>query len=213
MADARNAIHSRDAHIWTLRMFILILAALLFFTVWVLYQRQSDITVHIPPDLSRGADVKPNILQNPNAYAFAMYVWRGLNDWNESGKKDYSGAIDKYKCMITPDFERWLRQSEKVKNKEGELDRTRTLTEAIPYSPHFVTKLNANVLSASMVMRLQERVGGMLVKDITMNYALRVIPDNRHCNEMGMAIDGFMFDPTRAEKEADEKSKKGGSAE
>lgn len=208
MSDARNAILSRDSHIWTLRMFVLAQLGALLFLIWVLFQRQSDITVHIPPDLSKGATVKPGVLLAPTSYSFGMYVWRGLNDWPESGARDFNANMDKYRCYITPDFERWLRKSEKEKRREGELDRTRTMTEVLPFNPQFVTHIGSNVFSIALVMRLQERVGGMVVKDTHMNYSLRVVPDNRHCNDMGMAIDGFVFDPTRAEKEAEEKSKK-----
>lgn len=213
VGDARNAILSRDSHIWTLRMFVVALMGAMFFLIWVLYQRQSDITVHIPPDLSKGANIKPGVLVAPNSYAFGMYVWRALNDWPDSGSKDYSAAIDKYKCFVSPDFEQWLRKNEKNKRREGELDRTRTITEAVPFNPQFVQSVGSNVFSVALVMRLQERVGGMVVKDTNMNYSLRIVPDNRHCNDMGMAIDGFMIDPTRAEKEAEEKSKKARAAE
>lgn len=213
MGDARNAILSRDSHIWTLRMFVLALLGALFFLIWVLFQRQSDITVHIPPDLSKGANSKPGVLLGPNSYSFGMYVWRGLNDWPESGAKDFTANIDKYRCYITPDFEQWLRKNEKEKRRESELDRTRTLTEVLPFNLKFVSNVGNNVFSVALMMRLQERVGSMIVKNTIMNYSLRVVPDNRHCNDMGMAIDGFMVDPTRAEKEAEEKSKKARTAE
>lgn len=208
MGDARNALHSRDSHIWTLRIVLLLVIGLLIFQSFVMYQRQNEITVHVPPDLSRGATLKPGELQKPNSYSFANYVWRGLNDWPESGKDDYKKAIDKYKCLITPEFERWLNQNRNEKSRAGELDRTRVLTEELFYQEAFVSELGMNSFSVAMVMKLQERVGGMVIKNVTMNYSLRVVPDLRNCNEMGMAIDGFMVDPTRAEKEAEEKSKK-----
>jgi hypothetical protein len=82
------------------------------------------------------------------------------------------------------------------------------LTEELFYQEGFVSDVGVNVFSVAMVMKLQERVGGMVIKNVAMNYSLRVVPDFRNCNEMGMAVDGFMVDPTRAEKEAEEKSKK-----
>ncbi|PUA30387.1 MAG: hypothetical protein B0W54_07785 [Cellvibrio sp. 79] len=208
MGDARNALHSRDSHIWTLRIALVFAFGLAFFQAYVNYQRQSEITVHVPPDLSRGATLKPGMLQKPNTYSFAHYVWRGLNDWPESGKADYKKAIEKYKCLITPEFESWLKKNMAEKSRAGELDRTRVLTEELFYQEGFVSDVGVNVFSVAMVMKLQERVGGMVIKNVAMNYSLRVVPDFRNCNEMGMAVDGFMVDPTRAEKEAEGKSKK-----
>lgn len=184
--------------------------ALIGALVYILYQRQSDITVHVPPDLSTGVALKPNQLQKPNTYAFANYVWRGLNDWNDSGRTDYDNNITKYECLITPDFEKWLRANSATKRRQGELDRTRLLSEegGLMYKPEFVSPLSHNAYSVAMIMRLQERVGGMVIKDVPMQYSLRVVVDRRMCNKMGMALDGFMVDPTRAEQDAEEKSKK-----
>lgn len=208
MGDARNALHSRDSHIWTLRIVLLLLIALLFLQSLVIYQRQNEITVHVPPDLSKGATLKPGEIQSANAYAFGIYVWRNLNDWSESGKKDYERLINDYECMVTPEFEGWLRKNHAQKRRQGELDRTRVLSEQIPYKPDYVAELGSNVFSVALVMKIQERVEGVIIKDVSMNYSLRVVPDSRKCNVMGMALDGFMVDPTRAEQEAEENSKK-----
>jgi len=208
VGDARNALHSRDSHIWTLRIVILILAGLLFLQCLVIYTRQNEITVHVPPDLSKGATLKPGELQAANSYAFANYVWRNLNDWGVSGKEDYKRLIDEYRCLVTPEFERWLRLNEAQKRRQGELDRTRVFSEINAYKPEFVSELGSNVFSVALVMKIQERVKSVVIKDVGMSYSLRVIPDSRKCNEMGMALDGFMVDPTRAEQEAEENSKK-----
>lgn len=206
MSDARNALHSRDSHIWTLRIVLLLLVSLLFLQSMVIYTRQNEITVHVPPDLSKGATLKPGELQAANTYAFAMYVWRNLNDWRVSGHEDYAKLIDEYQCLVTPEFERWLRKNEEQKRHQGELDRTRVFSDVTPYKPEFVYELGANVFSVALALKLQERVKSVVIKDVGMSYSLRVIPDTRKCNPMGMALDGFMFDPTRAEREAEETS-------
>lgn len=208
MADARNALHSRDSHIWTLRIVLLLLIALLILQSLVIYQRQNEITVHVPPDLSKGATLTPGAIHSANAYSFAIYVWRNLNDWSLSGKTDYARLIDEYKCLVTPEFERWLHQNHNQKRRQGELDRTRVLSELIPFKPDYVTELGSNVFSVALILKIQERVEGAIIKDVQMHYALRVVPDSRKCNVMGMALDGFILDPTRAEREAEEKSKK-----
>lgn len=208
MGDARNALHSRDSHIWTLRIVLLLLIGLLLLQTAVIYTRQNDITVHVPPDLSNGAVLKPDELQGVSAYAFAMYVWRNLNDWGVSGSDDYKRLIDEYQCLITPEFESWLRKNEDQKRRQGELDRTRVLSDINLYKPEFVTELSKNVFSVALLVKIQERVKSVVIKDVAMSYSIRVIPDKRKCNPMGMALDGFMFDPTRAEAEAEAKSRK-----
>lgn len=208
MADARNALHSRDSHIWTLRIVILILAALLMLQSLVIYTRQNDLTVHVPPDLTNGAVLKPGEVKAVNAYAFAVYVWRNLNDWGSSGKDDYSRLIDEYRCLVTPEFERWLRQNQLLKRRQGELDRTRVLADLGLFKPEYVTAMGGNIFAVSLLTTIQERVKGVVIKDVGMSYALRVVPDYRKCNVMGMALDGFLVDPTRAEQEAEEISRK-----
>lgn len=208
MGDARNALHSRDSHIWTLRIVLLLLIGLLLLQTAVIHNRQNDITVHVPPDLSNGAVLKPDELQGVSAYAFAMYVWRNLNDWRVSGSDDYKRLIDEYQCLITPEFESWLRKNEELKRRQGELDRTRVLSDTNLYKPDFVTELSKNVFSVALLVNIQERVKGVVIKDVPMSYSIRVIPDNRKCNPMRMALDGFMFDPTRAEADAEAKSRK-----
>jgi integrating conjugative element protein (TIGR03746 family) len=206
--DARHAISSRDSHIWTLRIVLVMSLVIVGFLVFVIYQRQSDITIHVPPNIAEGAMLRPGQLHKPNVYIFAVNVWTGLNEWLDSGKTDYDKSIEKYTCQITPDFERWLRLNRKEKINSGELDRTRTLTEIVPYDTNFVSELNPNIFNVVMVMRLQERIGGMIIKDVSMNYSLKVIPDHRHCNDYGMAIAGFVVDPTRAEQDAEAASRK-----
>lgn len=208
MADARNALTSRDSHIWTLRMVVLILLGIILALLFVLSEFHRNITVHVPPDLSKGAVLRPGELQKPNAYSFALYVWKGLNEWPVNGKEDYQKAIEKYKCLVTPEFEQWLLKNKEQKGKAGELDRTRFLSEGSAYQESFVVHLGANTYSIATIQRLQERIGGMLIKDVHMNYSLKVIPDSRNCNEMGMALAGFMVDPSRAEQEAEQQSKK-----
>lgn len=208
MGDARNALHSRDSHIWTLRMVLLLLTGLLFLQSMVIYTRQNELTVHVPPDLSKGATLKPGALQAANSYAFAIYVWRNLNDWGINGKDDYEKLINEYQCLVTPEFEQWLRKNLAHKKQEGELDRTRVLFEKNSYKPEFVSELASNVFSVTLLMKIQERVKSVVIKDVVMNYSLRVVPDARKCNVMGMALDGFIVDPTRAEQEAEENSKK-----
>jgi hypothetical protein len=89
--DARNALSSRDSHIWTLRVVVIALSAVIFGLLGIVYTKQNVFRVQIPPDLSKGALIKPGEYLAPNSYMFAHFVWRELNDWKVSGKVDYTG--------------------------------------------------------------------------------------------------------------------------
>ena len=207
MSDARNALLSRDSHLWSLRMALVFCALIIFALIAVLGSRLKDIDIHIPPDLSKGATVRPGVLEKASAYAFANYVWKGVNTWTNSGKDEYEKLIEAHKCHVTPEFKNWLERNRAQKIKNGELDRVRFVSDEVVYDPNFVTDKGNNVMSVAMVMRLQEFVGGMRIKNIVMNYSLNIVHDSRSCNEMHMAIDGFNVDPTRAEKDAEDKSR------
>ncbi len=190
-------------------MGLLIVIALMFAQTFVQHQRQNDITVHVPPDLSAGATLEPGKLQPANSYAFASFVWSGINDWPESGKTDYEKAINDRNCLISHEFHQVLLRSLAEKKSQGELDRTRSLSPLLQYRQGFSQPLGNNSFSVALVMRLIERVGSMSVKDTGMSYAFRITPDTRPCNPYGMQLDGFIQDPARYEVPDESKKTKG----
>jgi integrating conjugative element protein (TIGR03746 family) len=201
MAEPRHAISARDSHIWTLRMAVLLLAAIALCLAGLLYTRQNDFFLHVPPDLSHGANIKPGELQAPNAYAFASYIWRGLNDWPTEGKKDYSADIQKYACYLSPSFLQWVQKNEKEKSDAGELGRTRSLSLDNAFTNDMVNPIGNNVFEVLLTSTIHERTEGLPIKDIIVRYPLRVVADTRPCNLMGMALDGFYAQPERTEHE------------
>lgn len=201
MSEPRNAINARDSHIWTLRMALVIVGIITLTLAGILYTRQNDFFLHIPPDLSQGAMIKPGELQAPNSYTFASYIWRSLNDWPVEGKKDYSANIKKFDCYLSPSFKKWIEDNEKKKSEAGELGRTRLLSHHEAFSADMVNPIGNNVFHVALTMRLLERTEGLPIKDIVLLYPLRVVPDTRFCNEMGMALDGFYSQPERTEPE------------
>lgn len=208
MSEPRNAISARDSHIWTLRMALVIVSVVAVLLVAVLYSKQNDFNCHIPPDLSRGSKIKPGDLQAPNAYAFASYVWRGINDWPNDGKKDYSANISKFECYVTPTFLKWIKDNAKEKSDKGELGRTRNLSIDDLYSDDMSQPIGNNVFTVALTTRVHERIEGLPIKDIIVRYPLRVVPDTRTCNVMGMALDGFYAQPERTEPEQTHVEKK-----
>lgn len=201
MSNPRNAVSARDSHIWTLRVGFIMASALSAGLLVTIDNKQNDFNCHIPPDLSRGANIKPGELQAPNSYAFASNVWRSLNDWEHEGKVDYINNIKKYECYVTPTFFTWLKENAKQKEDAGELGRTRNLSMEDAYADGMSTPMGNNVFAVTLTTRVHERIEALPIKDIIVRYPLRVVPDTRKCNAMGMALDGFYAQPERTEVE------------
>jgi integrating conjugative element protein (TIGR03746 family) len=198
----RHILQNRDSHIWSLRIALLVVSIIAVIQLVIINSHQKDITVHIPPDLSKGALIKPGEYMAPNAYVFAMHMWRTLNDWPASGKSDYKAAIEVNQCYLTPKFAAWLSDSFAQKMREGELDRKRTVHSVNTYDEGMVKNLGANVYLVGLTLHLIEQLGKETIKDTTIFYPLRVVPDTRACNKMGMALDGFYDEPKRVDTEA-----------
>lgn len=201
MGEPRHAIHARDAHIWTLRMALVFLTVICVCLLGVIYHKQNRFTIQVPPDLTKGALIKPGELQIPNSYAFAHYIWQQINEWPVSGKADYPKKIKDYACYLSPSFLKWLEANHTEKLSRGELERTRTMTSTHVYDKAFVQPMGNNTFNINLSMRVTERIleqkTDTPLKDIELVYPLRVVSDNRSCNEMGMALDGFFEQPRR----------------
>lgn len=208
MSKPLNALNERDSHIWTLRMALVIVGCIALALADILYTRQNDFFLHVPPDLSHGANIKPGELQAPNAYAFASFVWRGLNDWPLTGKTDYPTNIKKLECYVSPTFLQWIQKNQKEKNDSGELSRTRSLSLDDAFTNDMVNPIGNNVFDVALTAKIHERIEGLPIKDIIVRYPLRVVADTRPCNLMGMALDGFYEQPERTEREQVQVEKK-----
>lgn len=197
MSDTRHGIGSRDSHIWSLRIALVLSFCVIGGLIGVIVSRQNHFTMQIPPDLSQGALVKPGEYQKSSVYVFALHVWRELNDWKISGKRDYPARIKVHECYLTPTFHRWLLANVEQKEREGELDRQRRTTPSSAFREALVQDLGANTFSVTLDINLIEEIKGREVKNIDIRYPLRVVPDHRTCNRFGMALDGFAAEPSR----------------
>src|SRR5690625_2240737 len=99
----RNALTARDRLVWYLVMVVVLLGALLAHAQYRLVTVQTDITMHVPPDLSRGARLKPNRPEPSSVYLYTQHIWQQINEWLSSGTTDYRAAIDQYQCYVSPD--------------------------------------------------------------------------------------------------------------
>lgn len=170
--------------------------------------KETDLTAHIPPDLTNGMQLKiggtPQV-PPPNVYAFGYYIWQQINNWPTDGAKDYPKQIAAYQAYITPACRTQLEADNKIKLGNGELvQRTRSVME-IPgqgFAANRVTDHGAGAWTVLFDAALLETAHGVAVKRTYIRYPLRVVryDVSRETNPFGLAIDCFgNRRPTRLE--------------
>lgn len=202
MSDQRQGINARESHIWSLRMAILVLFLICVGLITAIVLRQNEFTMQIPPDISQGALVRPGEYFEPNAYVFALHVWREINHWPKSGSREYLALINEHKCVVTPAFLQWLRNNVTEKERQGELDRSRTLVPIGAYQKSLVRPLGGNTFAVYLNVSIEEAIRGRPLRTVAIHYPMRVVPDHRSCNPFGMALDGFDSAPQRITEES-----------
>jgi len=176
------------------------LQLMVILALWIGWMRMpSNITVHIPPDLRSGAVMALHEVPAANVYAFAFYIFQQLNRWPDDGAEDYGKAIYRIAPYLTPEFRNKLIADMETKGKQGELaHRVRSL-QAIPdygYEERRVDILSKDVWVVWLDLELTESVKGMMIKQTTIRYPLRVVryPVDAEANPWGLALDGFAAD-------------------
>ena len=199
MSRLINALSARDSHIWTLRLVIVILTALLFVCILAWHRSRDQITVHIPPDLSRGATLRAGQLSAPTVYAFAQHIFQAINHWPDNGAVDQQRLLQEYRCYLTPSFRNSLRRSTQAKMRSGELQRARGVYPLTHYRDSLVRQLSAALWLVRLDLGLREWVRDRTVKDTRLRYELRVARHDvsRQCNPWGLALDGYESPPRR----------------
>lgn len=161
--------------------------------------RDTNLTIHIPPDLSSGAVLKVGKRADvppPNVYIFAFHVWQQINNWTKDGATDYGQQIFDYQWYITPACRQQLEADMRIKADASELvGRTRTIME-IPgqgYTSERVASLGSGAWTVSADVILNEYVKGVLVKKTYVRYPLRVVryAVDSERNPWGLAVDCF----------------------
>lgn len=178
---------------------LLLLLAILFFWGWKTAPQR--MTVYIPPDISTGVSEKPDSIPKADVYAFAFQIFSALNTWSFDGDKDYKAAIDNYRYYLTTPFYNALQTDYQQRQQSGALERTRIMTgySGMGYTDNSVTVLAPNTWQVDLKMHVVERVGNTVVKDVLIDYPLRIVKIDMSIalNPWGLAIDGFDAQPTR----------------
>lgn len=178
---------------------ILIVLTLLCFWGWKTAPQR--MTVYIPPDITAGTTEKPDAIPKADVYAFAFQIFSALNTWSFSGEKDYKTAIDNYRYYVTTQFYNTLQTDYNQRQQDSSLARTRMMTgySGMGYSDDTVTVLAPNTWQVNLKMHVVERVGNTVVKDVLIDYPIRVVKIDMSIalNPWGLALDGFMAEPKR----------------
>lgn len=162
---------------------------------------QLNQVLHVPPDLSLGAQIKIGEVPPPTVYAFAYYMMQQLNRWPENGEVDAGKNIYRLAPMLTDECKVTLQKELDLKSKRGELSlRTRTFTElpGAGYEDKRVEKIGKNnKWWVQIDSEIEERQNGILIKKVPIRYTLKVIAvkADYEQNPWNLAID--CFDPER----------------
>ena len=181
---------------------------LFFVTIFLVigwHYSQSEIAIHIPPDIpTNGLTIKADSYPKSTIFSFVFYVWQSINDWSEDGETDYSKNIDKYSAYLTPDFKRVLLNDRNERLNNGELQsRIRNMQglNGELFDPKNVTYLGNGVWLVHLMVRLTERMNdnGKMVKDTGISYTFRVVRSEEDAdhNQWGLALDGYAASPDR----------------
>jgi integrating conjugative element protein (TIGR03746 family) len=197
MSRIRNALTARERLNWYLAIGLVFLGLLLVHAHYRLANVQQDFRMHVPPDLSEGAVLRPNMPEQANVYMYTLYIWKQINEWLESGLADYDSNVDEMKCYLSPDMYKWLKDDVKKRRTNGELSRTRSISPATFYTKEHVKSLGNGTWYVWLDLSLVERVVGEEVKNVVMRYPLYAYRDSRSCNEFGVSVGGFFNDPAR----------------
>jgi len=181
--------------------FIWIIAGLcLFFAIgWM--RSPSDLTIHIPPDITNGATFKVHDIPSAFLHSFSYEVWQEVNYWSQDGSQDYPKNIHTYAAYLTPKFQNELLQEYEELKVAGEVQRQRSIQglAGSVFESSTVKRLSADSWEIDLKVRLVEYRNNQIVKDIEMLYPLKVIrwDISGEKNPYGLALDGFVSPPIR----------------
>lgn len=135
-------------------------------------------------------------------YSFAGVAWKMINDWDNSGETDYIENLQKYGGYLDRGFQTTLHEQFKELNHNSQLRgrQRETSISAKYYNPEGnVKQISRNLWDVNMVFRVKEYVDKTLIKDILIEYPLRVekIPLTESKNPYGLVLVGFSGEPKR----------------
>lgn len=183
----------------------LIAVALLLVNIFLgvsLKNTVNDITVHIPPRIERGTTMKAGDVPAPNVYSFSYYLFQKLSTWEKDGSKEGLKSIYDFRFYLTDDFKSDLELIHTTRTQSGETKgRTRTVQEADKkgFNSSLVYKVSEGKWVVKLDMRIIEKIGDTVIKDVAVRYPIVVILEDTHPddNSWGLKFAGFDSEPRK----------------
>lgn len=200
----QDALEQARWHIKTLYGVLILFFVVIIFLMTCWFASDTNRSVYIPPEIPiDGLTQKAGAVPVSTVYSFAYYIWQGLNNWPSNGAEDYQTAIHQFSPFLTQRFKASLIQDYNNRLNSGEIqDRVRVMQGfGSSFDPKDVQMLGHGIWIVHLTLHLTEsmNMNGNTVKDIDVNYALRVVsyPINAKTNPWGLALDGFAESPVR----------------
>lgn len=184
-SKAQGALQGSEQRTRDWQLASAVLLGLLLMTIVVSCNRQNDITVSIPPDLSAGAKFKAGYIPKSNVYLFTSEVWRTVNLWQKDGDKDMLDNLKQYAMYFSSSVIEEQKAIHAVRVKKGQsAGRTRRMNEIVELKDveQAVRVLGADTWEVNLDLRLTEDLNGTTVKDQPLRFVVRVVQDNSDPN-------------------------------
>ena len=185
----------------TLWIVIAIISGLFAMQSVSIYSIPNRLRLYVPPNLSRGADLKVGKIPASNVYGFVYQIFLQINSWPKSGTKNYLSNIHNYRNYLSNRFYHALMQDEQRRANDGELGRKRIMSgvAGYPYTPSDVKSMGDGTWEVDIPLQIQESVNRDMVKNVIIDYSFLVsrVHESILLNPMGMVISGFAKRPYR----------------
>ena len=165
----------------------------------------SALRIHIPPDLTAGATVRPDDPGPPHVYTFALYIWQQLYRWPSDGAAEYRAKLDALVHFLTPACRQDRLDDFAERNARRELAGRQRAVWELPgrgYAPERVFHEGAGSWVVSLDLMIEETVLGERVKTRAVAYPVRVVryDVDREWNPWGLALDCLAGTPRVIER-------------
>ena len=165
----------------------------------------SALRIHIPPDLTAGATVRPDDPGPPHVYTFALYIWQQLYRWPSDGAAEYRAKLDALVHFLTPACRQDRLDDFAARDARRELAGRQRAVWELPgrgYAPERVYHEGAGSWVVSLDLMIEETVLGERVKTRAVAYPVRVVryDVDREFNPWGLALDCLAGTPRVIER-------------
>ena len=165
----------------------------------------SALRIHIPPDLTAGATVRPDDPGPPHVYTFALYIWQQLYRWPSDGAVEYRAKLDALVHFLTPACRQDRLDDFAARDARRELAGRQRAVWELPgrgYAPERVFHEGAGSWVVSLDLMIEETVLGERVKTRAVAYPVRVVryDVDREWNPWGLALDCLAGTPRVIER-------------